>query len=219
MNSAAAATATAARTIRSTTLNNAEAPSLAGDIIYVHSGGATTTGNLAMDANPTLQGAGGDVLAERRLTIAAGHAPTLTGTVTLADNTAIRTVNFSGAAPAMAASGLRRRRPIVIDQVNVTGGTNALSLTNVTATATGAINVSNASFTQHERRRSAVNRRQHPGDARSPRRSAATPAGRSTSRTAPAARSPSTAPITDTGPGVFLNANTGRPSTSPAAWR
>ena len=38
-------------------------------------------------------------------------------------------------------------QPVTIDQVNVTGGTSALSLTNVTATATGAINVSNASFT------------------------------------------------------------------------
>src|SRR5262249_39692880 len=34
----------------------------------------------------------------------------------------------------------------VIDGVSVSGGTNALSLTNVTATATGAINVTNSSF-------------------------------------------------------------------------
>ena len=47
------------------TLNNAQAPSLAGDIVYVHTGGATTPGNLAMDANSTLQGAGG-TFAERR---------------------------------------------------------------------------------------------------------------------------------------------------------
>ena len=38
-------------------------------------------------------------------------------------------------------------QPVTIDQVNVTGGTNALSLTNVTATATGAINVSKPRFT------------------------------------------------------------------------
>src|SRR5262249_24352351 len=131
-------------------LNNAQTPSLLGDIIYVHTGTGNTPGNLAMDASSTLQGAGGAVLltvGTTTLSIAAGTAPTLTGTVTLANNTAIKNVTFPGASPAMTASALATTVPSVIDGVTVTGGTNALSLTNVTATATGAINVTNSSFT------------------------------------------------------------------------
>ena len=56
----------------------------------------------------------------------------------------------------MTASAVRPQ-PIPIDQVNVTGGTNALSLTNVSGA--GAINVSNANFTNTTRRRGA----DHPG--------------------------------------------------------
>jgi hypothetical protein len=130
------------------TLDKAAAPSLAGDIVYVHTGSGATSGALAMDANSTLQGAGGAVsLNGGVLVIAAGTAPTLSGTVTIANNTAIRNVNFSGASPAMTASGLATTVPSVIDNVSVTGGTNALSLTNVTATGTGAINVTNSTFT------------------------------------------------------------------------
>ena len=41
-------------------LNNAQASlSPTNQSIYVHTGGATTPGNLAMDANQTLQGRGG----------------------------------------------------------------------------------------------------------------------------------------------------------------
>ena len=129
------------------TLNAAATPSGSTHIIYVHSGGATTAGNLALDANQTLQGQGA-TFSLNGLTILAGTRPTLTGTVTLADNTTVRAVNFTpSGVPAMAASAVSFAQPVTIDQVNVTGGTSALSLTNVTATATGAINVSNASFT------------------------------------------------------------------------
>jgi Big-like domain-containing protein/putative Ig domain-containing protein/VCBS repeat protein len=128
------------------TLSAPATPSGSTHIIYVHSGGATTTGNLAMDANQTLHGQGA-AFTLNGLTIGAGTRPTLTGTVTLADNTTLRAVNFTPSGiPAMAASGVSFAQPVTIDQVNVTGGTSALSLTNVTATATGAINVSNASF-------------------------------------------------------------------------
>jgi hypothetical protein len=127
-------------------LNNAQGPSLSGDIIYVHTGGATTPGSLAMDANSTLQGAGGAVsLNGGTLVIAAGTPPTLTGTVTLADNTAIKNVNFTPAAAAITASNLATTQAILIDGVSVTGGTNALSLTSVTGTNT--LTVSNSSFT------------------------------------------------------------------------
>ena len=80
------------------------------------------------------------------LTIAAGARPTLSGTVTLANNTVVSGVNFSAAAPALAASAVTG--PVGIDQVGVTGGTTALSLTNVS----GAVTVTNATFTKrHER--------------------------------------------------------------------
>src|SRR5262249_427465 len=130
------------------TLDKAATPSLAGDIVYVHTGSGTTTGALLMDANSTQQGGGGaGSLKGGVLLIPAGVAPTLSGTVTIANNTAIKNVNFSGASPAMTASGLATTVPSVVDGVTVTGGTNALSLTNVTATATGAINVTNSTFT------------------------------------------------------------------------
>ena len=46
-------------------LANAAAPSLTNQSIYVHSGGATTPGNIALDANQTLHGAGATFSAER----------------------------------------------------------------------------------------------------------------------------------------------------------
>ena len=88
-----------------------------------------------MDADQTVHGQGA-IFTLNSLTIAAGTRPTLTGTVTLADNTTVRAVNFTPSGiPAMTASGVSFAQPVTIDQVNVTGGTSALSLTNVTATA------------------------------------------------------------------------------------
>src|SRR4029453_866475 len=128
-------------------LANAATPSASNSVIYVHTGAATTPGNLAMDASQTLQGQDG-AFTLNGLTIAGGTPPTLTGTVTLNDNTAIRNVNFSGAAPAITASNLATTASpgIAIDSVSVSGGTNALSLTNVTGT--NPIIVSNSSFTK-----------------------------------------------------------------------
>ena len=124
------------------TLNAAATPSGSTHIIYVHSGGATTTGNLAMDASQTVHGQGA-TFTLNGLTIGAGPRPTLTGTVTLADNTLVRAVNFAPAGiPAMSATNTLTA-PVTIDQVTVTGGTTALSLTNVS----GAVTVSNATFT------------------------------------------------------------------------
>ena len=128
---------------------SAATASAANSFIYVHTGGGAVTptpGNIALDSIQTLQGAGG-TFTVNGLTIAAGTRPTLSGTVTLANSVSIKDLNFSGAAPAIAASGLVMTAPSSIDQVNVTGGTSALSLTNVTATGTGAITVSNSSFT------------------------------------------------------------------------
>ena len=74
-----------------------------------------------MDANQTLHGQGAD-FSLNGLTILAGTRPTLSGTVTLANNTAVRALNFTppAAIPAMTASALTQA--VAIDQVNVTGG-------------------------------------------------------------------------------------------------
>jgi large repetitive protein len=191
------------------TLNAAATPSGSTHIIYVHSGGATTTGNLAMDANQTVHGQGA-AFTLNGLTIAAGTRPTLTGTVTLADNTTVRAVNFtpSGIA-AMAASGVSFAQPVTIDQVNVTGGTSALSLTNVTAMATGAINVSNASFLNTSAAEVLISQGTIPVTLASTA-TISSNAGRSVdiqNRTGGTVTF--NGAITDTGQGVFLNANTG----------
>lgn len=127
-----------------TLLSGADGPSAANSYIYVHTGAGTTTGNLAMDANQELRGAGlGFTL--NGLNLVAGTRPTLSGSVTLADDGLVTGLNFSGASPALTATaGASFSLPILIDQVNVTGGTSALSLTNVTATGTGAITWSNS---------------------------------------------------------------------------
>ena len=124
------------------TLANAAGPSAPNSTIYVHTGAAGgTAGNLAMDANQTLHGQGQPFMLNSLL-IAAGPRPTLTGTVMLANNTAVRGMNFTPSGiPAMIGTGLTQA--VVIEQVNVTGGTTALSLSNVS----GAVTVSNANFT------------------------------------------------------------------------
>jgi hypothetical protein len=189
------------------TLSVAATPSGSTHIIYVHSGGATTTGNLAMDANQTLHGQGA-TFTLNGLTIAAGTRPTLTGTVTLADNTTVRAVNFtpSGIA-AMAASGVSFAQPVTIDQVNVTGGTSALSLTNVTATATGAITVSNATFTNTSAAEVLISQGNIPVTLAATA-TISSNAGRAIdiqSRTSGTVTF--TGAITDTGTGIFLNNN------------
>ena len=191
------------------TLNAAATPSGSTHIIYVHSGGATTTGNLAMDANQTLQGQGA-IFTLNGLTIPAGTRPTLTGTVTLADNSTVRAVNFTPSGiPAMAASAVSFAQPVTIDQVNVTGGTSALSLTNVTATATGAINVSNAAFTNTSAAEVLISQGTIPVTLAATA-TISSNAGRSIdiqNRTGGTVTF--NGAITDTGQGVFLNANTG----------
>ncbi len=120
-------------------LANAAAPSASGSTIYVHTGGATTPGNLAMDASQVLWGQG-VVFTLNNLTIPAGTAPTLTGTVTLANNSSVNAVAMTPTGQALVASGVTQ--PVIVNQVAVTGGTNALSLTNVT----GSVTVTGGSF-------------------------------------------------------------------------
>jgi Putative Ig domain/Bacterial Ig domain/FG-GAP-like repeat/FG-GAP repeat len=125
------------------TLTAAGTPSASGSYIYVHTGSGATTGNLTMDTTQFLRGQGAP-FSLNGLTIAGApaSAPSLSGTVTLANGTQVVGVNFAPVGiPALVASGTTLG--IVIDTVNVTGGTNALSLTN----ATGVVNVTNSSFT------------------------------------------------------------------------
>jgi hypothetical protein len=125
------------------TLAAAATPSGSGSYIYVHTGTGATTGNLTMDTTQILRGQGAP-FALNGLTIAGApaSAPTLSGTVTLANGTQVVGVNFAPSGiPALVASATTTA--IAIDTVNVTGGTNALSLTN----ATGAVSVTNSIFT------------------------------------------------------------------------
>jgi hypothetical protein len=183
------------------TLANAATPSAAGSQIYVHTGTGTTTGSLAMDANQTIHGAGA-AFALNDLLIAAGTPPTLSGTVTLANNDIVRAVNFLGAAPAMTATNALTG-PVTVDQVSVTGGTTALSLTNVS----GAVTVTNATFTNTSGAEVLIN--QGTGNV-SVAATLSSNAGRSIdiqNRTGGIVTF--SGPITDTGQGIFLNANTG----------
>ena len=125
------------------TLASAATASSSNQVIYVHTGAPTTPGTISLDPSQLLQGQGG-TFTLNGLTIPAGTRPTLTGTVNLASNTAVRDLNSTG--------GIRGlpgdiNLPVTIDQVNVTGGSFGLALTNTTASGTGAIDVSNASFT------------------------------------------------------------------------
>src|SRR5262245_25618031 len=73
------------------TLGAAATPSASGSTIYVHTGTGNTTGNLALDSAQTLHGQG-ITFTLNSLTIVGSLAarPMLTGTVTLANNTAVQ---------------------------------------------------------------------------------------------------------------------------------
>ena len=181
------------------TLASASTASAAGSVIYVHSGAATTPGNLTMDANQILQGQGA-AYTLNGMTIAAGARPTLSGTVTLANVTSVTAINFTGPS-GLSASGTAQ--PILIDQVNVTGGSNALSLTNVS----GLVSVSNANFTNSTGAEVLIN--QGTGTVNIGA-TISSNAGRSIdiqNRTGGTVSF--TGAITDTGQGISLNANTG----------
>jgi hypothetical protein len=181
-------------------LATAGTASAANSFIYVHTGGTPATpGNLTMDANQTLHGEGA-VFTLNSLTIPAGTRPNLGGTVTLANNTIVRGVNFRGPA---GMNGSAITQPVAIDQVNVTGGINALSLTNVS----GAVTVTAAVFTNSTGAEVLIN--QGTGDV-SLAATISSNAGRSIdiqNRTGGTVSF--TGSINDTGQGVFLNANTG----------
>jgi Bacterial Ig domain/FG-GAP-like repeat/Putative Ig domain/FG-GAP repeat len=180
-------------------LANAGTASASNSVIYVHTGGATTPGNLTMDANQTLHGQGA-TFTLNGLTILGGTRPTLTGTVTLANNTIVTAVNLAGPT---GFSATLVTGPIAIDQVTVTGGANALSLINVT----GAVTVTNTTITNSTGADVLIN--QGTGTV-SIAATISSNAGRIIdiqNRTGGTVSF--TGPITDTGQGIFLNANTG----------
>ncbi len=192
------------------TLNAAATPSGVELVIYVHTGGATTPGNLAMDANQTLHGQGATFTPEqpddRR-----GHASDADrhGDARRQHGREGRELH-AGAIPAMTASGVaddaagrdrsgerhRRHQRAEPDERHGDG--------------TGAITVSNAELHEHERlRKCSIS------GGTVPVTFAATAtissnAGRSIdiqNRTGGTVAF--NGAITDTGQGIFLNANTG----------
>jgi len=183
-------------------LANAATPSAANSIIYVHTGVNPTPGSLAMDASQTLQGQG-QAFTLNNLTIAGApaSAPTLSGTVTLANNDILQGLNFSGAAPAMTATAALTG-PVAINQVNVTGGTTALSLTNVS----GAVTVNSTSnFTNTSAAEVLISQGTGNVTIAAPISSNAGRAIDIQSRTSGTVTF--TGAITDTGTGIFLNNN------------
>ena len=191
-----------------TTLDAAATPSGSGSVIYVHTGSGSTTGSLALDGAQSLHGQGA-TFTLNGLTIPAGTRPTLAGTVTLADNAVVRAVNFQAAAPALQASSATFTLPVTIDQVAVTGGTSAISLSNVSATGTGAVTVTNATFINTTLAEVTINGGNVPVTLASTV-SISSNAGRSvdvSNRTGGSVTF--NGPITDTGQGIRLSTNTG----------
>jgi hypothetical protein len=190
------------------TLSAASAPSAAGSYIYVHSGVGTTTGDLTLDAGQVLHGQGLAFLLNS-LAIAPGAPPTLGGTVTLANGVLVTAVNFTPVGAALTASTTSFSAPVSIQLVNVSGGTNALSLTNVNATGSGAIVVGGGSFTNTSGAELAISGGNVPVTVLSAT-TISSNAGRSVDiqgRTGGTVTF--NGPITDTGQGVFLSGNTG----------
>ena len=182
------------------TMTAAAAASLAGQTLYVHSG--APAGASVLKASQALQGAG-EAFVLNGLSIAASAAPTLQGTITLANGATVRalTVN-AGGSDAIVATGLSGSESLT--NVTITGGTTGLNLTNLAGTlavtggaisgitpgssvsingGTGTIGIGSSITTVTTRSVSVQNRT----------------AGTVTFSGA----------ITDTGPGILLNTNTG----------
>ena len=99
-------------------------------IIYVHAG--SPTGATALKAGQTLWGAGA-AYTLNGLTIPATSAPTLQGTVTLANGVLVNSLSVNGGgSAAIAATGLTATE--TLDAVSITGGSSGLNLTNLAGT-------------------------------------------------------------------------------------
>ncbi len=110
------------------TMTGAGTASLANDYVFVHTGGATTTGSISLLAGQTLWGQGSTfTLNSGALTIASGTKPTLTGTVTLGgNNDTVSSLDISTGS----STGITNSAPI-------TGALVENSVTVTTTTGTG----------------------------------------------------------------------------------
>jgi len=106
------------------TMTAAATAAQANQIIYVHQG--SPAGATALKASQTLWGAGA-TFTLNGLTILATSAPTLQGTVTLANNVALNSLVVNGSGDvAIAGNGLSGTETLT--GVSITGGTSGLSL-------------------------------------------------------------------------------------------
>jgi large repetitive protein len=115
-------------------VTNAQAPSGAGQIIYVHTGAASTPGTITLKPTQTLWGAGA-AFSLNSLTIPFTGTPTLAGTITLANGVLLSTFNVNGGSGA-AITGTNVGGNVAINSVNVVGGTTGITLTNQGGTLT-----------------------------------------------------------------------------------
>jgi hypothetical protein len=123
-------------------LANADVSSGAGDIVFVHTGAATTTGAIILDANQVLWGQGAAFsLGGSGLTIGAAGKPTLTGTVTLGGSSVLVSsldIATTGAVgftdnQAGAITGITVQNNVTVSATNAA----AVDLTGVSASASG----------------------------------------------------------------------------------
>jgi len=123
-------------------LANADVSSGAGDVVFVHTGAATTTGAITLDANQVLWGQGAAFsLGGSGLTIAAAGKPKLTGTVTLGGSSVLVSsldIATTGAVgftdnQAGAITGVTVQNGVGVSATNAA----AVDLTGVSASASG----------------------------------------------------------------------------------
>lgn len=109
------------------TMTAAAAAAQANQVIYVHAG--SPTGPTTLKSNQTLWGAGATFTLDG-LTIAPTSAPTLLGTVTLANGVLVSSISVNGGAgAAITAIGLTGTE--TLDAVSISGGSAGLQLTSM----------------------------------------------------------------------------------------
>ena len=116
------------------TMTAAASAAQVNQVIYVHPG--SPSGATVLKANQTLRGAG-ESFTLNGLTIAAGATPTLSGTVTLASDVAVRALNVT-AGGAVAVSGNALTGSSSLTNVALSSSVSALSLTGAAGTFTAS---------------------------------------------------------------------------------
>ncbi|HEU5102114.1 MAG TPA: Ig-like domain-containing protein [Roseiflexaceae bacterium] len=149
-------------------LNNSQAPSSNGDTIFVHTGSGTTPGGITLKPSQVLWGQG-TAFALNSLTIAAGAKPVLGGTVVLANDVTVSSLDITtSGASAITGSGVTgvavqnnvaltstgaaalslttSSGNLSFQSITSSGGTNGISLAGVGGTLTGGVgSLSNSS--------------------------------------------------------------------------